>query len=116
MTYTPPGQELTRLYGDRGNMPIIAGWYQSSLGFFDYLVDHGLPETNPVAPVATREPAERAPWVASWWFSSGWQLAGSFGGAPPGAHCGPGEPLSVPATPPRGGTQGPSRTSSPARR
>jgi len=66
VTYTPPGQELT--VGVK--MQITAGWYQSSLGFFHYLVDHGLPETNPVAPVATREPApdtapgaQTAPWA-----------------------------------------------------
>ncbi|MGH3116396.1 MAG: hypothetical protein ACRDQ2_04665 [Gaiellales bacterium] len=66
VTYTPPGQELTAGV----NMPITAGWYQSSLGFFHYLVDHGLPETNPVASVATRERApdtapgaQTAPWA-----------------------------------------------------
>ena len=66
VTYTPPGQELNVGI----NMSIIAGWYQSSLGFFRYLVDHGLPETNPVASVATREPApdtapgaQTAPWA-----------------------------------------------------
>ena len=70
VTYTPPGQELTGPFGDAGNMPITAGWYQSSLGFFRYLVDHGLPETNPIASVAIREPAPdtapgalRAPWA-----------------------------------------------------
>jgi hypothetical protein len=57
VTYTPPGQELTGLFGDAGDMPITAGWYQSPLRFFDYLVDRGLPKTNPVAPVATRERA-----------------------------------------------------------
>ncbi|HEV8681229.1 MAG TPA: hypothetical protein VGS09_00425 [Actinomycetota bacterium] len=66
VTYTPPGQELTAGV----NMPITAGWYQSSLGFFHYLVKHGLPETNPVASVATRERApdtapgaQTAPWA-----------------------------------------------------
>jgi hypothetical protein len=66
VTYTPPGQELNVGI----NMPIIAGWYQSSRGFFHYLVDHGLPKTNPVASVATREPAphtapgvQTAPWA-----------------------------------------------------
>jgi hypothetical protein len=79
VTYAPPDQELT----GQGNMrtpplpasaylrmPITAGWYQSSLGFFHYLVDHGLPETNPVASVATRERApeaapgaQTAPWA-----------------------------------------------------
>ncbi|MGH2649643.1 MAG: hypothetical protein ACRDHK_00325, partial [Actinomycetota bacterium] len=66
VTYTPPGHELTVGI----NMPITAGWYQSSLGFFQYLVDQGLPETNPVASVATRERApdaapraQTAPWA-----------------------------------------------------
>lgn len=65
VTYTPPGQELNVGI----NMSITAGWYQSSLGFFRYLVQHGLPETNPVASVATREPApDTAPGaqMASW--------------------------------------------------
>jgi hypothetical protein len=53
VTYTPPGQEFTAGV----TMSITPGWYQSSLGFFHYLADHGLPETNPVAPVATRERA-----------------------------------------------------------
>jgi hypothetical protein len=51
VTYTPPGQRLTGELGIR----IVAGWYQSSLGFFHYLVDHGLPERNLVTPVASRE-------------------------------------------------------------
>jgi hypothetical protein len=60
VTYTPPGQELNVGI----NMSITAGWYQSSLGFFHYLVDHGLPEMNPVASVATRESApDTAPGV-----------------------------------------------------
>jgi hypothetical protein len=62
-TYTPPRQELNVGI----NMSITAGWYQSSLGFFHYLVNHGLPDTNPVASVATREPApdtaQAAPWA-----------------------------------------------------
>jgi hypothetical protein len=66
VTYTPPGQELTAGV----NMPITASWYQSSLAFFQYLVDNGLQETNPVASVATRgrasdtaPGAQTAPWV-----------------------------------------------------
>jgi len=60
VTYTRPGQELN--IGIK--MSIISGWYKSSRGFFDYLVDHGLPKTNPVAQVATREPApDTAPGV-----------------------------------------------------
>lgn len=65
VTYTPPGQHLT---GPAG-MTITAGWYQSPLDFFAYLVDHGLPEANPVGPVASGEPAgtaqgaRKAPWA-----------------------------------------------------
>lgn len=55
VTYTPPGQRVAE--GQPWGGVISAGWYQSSLGFFHYLVDHGLPETNPVASVATRERA-----------------------------------------------------------
>ncbi len=66
VTYTPPGQELSAGV----NMPITAGWYQSSLGFFHYLVKRGLPETNPVVSVPIRQRApdtapggETAPWA-----------------------------------------------------
>lgn len=69
VTYTAPGQELTGLFGDAGDMPITAGWYRSSPGLFDLLVDHGLPERDPVAPVATggsapgAAPGPRTPWA-----------------------------------------------------
>lgn len=70
VTYTPRGQEVTGVFGDAGNMPITAGWYQSSLGFFHYLVDQGLPETAPAAPAVNRQPApdpaagvETVPWA-----------------------------------------------------
>lgn len=53
VTHTPPGQELTGQH----DLAITAGWYQSSLGFLQYLVDRGLPVTNPVASVAARHPA-----------------------------------------------------------
>lgn len=55
VTYTPPGQRLAE--GQPWGGAITAGWYQSSLGFFQYLVDQGLPETNPVAAAADRESA-----------------------------------------------------------
>ncbi len=67
VTYTPPGQKLA----GRRSLSITAGWYQSSLDVFDYLVDHGLPETNPVAPIASDE-AEPDP-------ASGVQTAPSAG-------------------------------------
>jgi hypothetical protein len=64
VTYTPPGQLL---FGPPG-MTITAGWYQSSPEFFRYLVDQGLPETNPVAPVVSGEPApEHAPAQTAPW-------------------------------------------------
>lgn len=60
VTYTAPGQELGRRRNTPDflrNLRIVAGWYQSSHpAFFQYLVDQGLPETNPVPSVATREP------------------------------------------------------------
>ncbi len=58
VTYTPPHQELTGLFGERGYMRVTAGWYRSrTAGFLGYLVDHGLPERDPVAPVATADAA-----------------------------------------------------------
>lgn len=48
VTYTPPGQRLTAGVV----MTITAGWYRSSVGFFHYLVDQGLPETSLVAAAA----------------------------------------------------------------
>lgn len=65
VTYTPPGQEVTAGI----SMQITAGWFQSSLGFLQYLVDQGLPESNPVASVATGEaapgtaPEAQTPWT-----------------------------------------------------
>jgi hypothetical protein len=55
VAYTPSHQKLTGLFGDGGFMRVTPGWYRSSssLGFFRYLVDQGLPETNPVNPVAS---------------------------------------------------------------
>jgi hypothetical protein len=55
VTSTPPGQRLAE--GQPWGGAITAGWYQNSLGFFHYLVDQGLPETNPVAAAADRESA-----------------------------------------------------------
>ena len=54
VTYTPPGQRMAE--GLPWGGAISAGWYQSSLEFFHYLVDQGLPETNPVV-AADRESA-----------------------------------------------------------
>jgi hypothetical protein len=45
VTYTAPGQELKVGI----NLSIIAGWHHSRPHFFRYLVEHGLPETDPVA-------------------------------------------------------------------
>jgi hypothetical protein len=53
VTFTAPDQRLS----GRVSFSITAGWFRSSLGLFQYLVDNGLPDTNPVAPVATRQPA-----------------------------------------------------------
>jgi hypothetical protein len=61
VTYTPPGQELGRRPNTPDflrNMPITAGWDQSSHpAFFGYLVEQGLPVTNPVPSVASGERA-----------------------------------------------------------
>ncbi len=43
VTHTPPGQELTRLLSDGDTSPVTTGWYQTSAGFFRYLVEVGLP-------------------------------------------------------------------------
>jgi hypothetical protein len=69
VTYALPGQELMLGGPARGlKRSMLAGWYQGSLGFFHYLVDHGLPGTNPVGPVATREPVpDTAPETAAPW-------------------------------------------------
>jgi hypothetical protein len=54
VTYTPPGQELL---SDAARIPIVAGWYEASPEFLEFLVQHGLPATDPLAPVA--DPAPR---------------------------------------------------------
>lgn len=72
VTYTPPHQKLTGLFGDAGYMRVTPGWYQSSSsGFFRYLVNRGLPERNPLAPVSagdaapgTAPKAQTGPWAA----------------------------------------------------
>jgi hypothetical protein len=46
VTHTPPGQRIAE--GMPWGGPISAGWYQGSPEFFQYLVEQGLPETNPV--------------------------------------------------------------------
>ncbi len=58
VAYTLPDQELGRRSNTPDflrNLPIVSGWYQSDRVFFHYLVDHGLPETNPVPSLAARE-------------------------------------------------------------
>jgi hypothetical protein len=58
VTYTPPRQKLTGLFGEHGLMPVIPGWDQSgSVGFLRFLVNHGLPERSPAAAVATGDAA-----------------------------------------------------------
>ena len=49
VTHTPPGQALNIGI----EMSFTAGWYRSPVGFLRYLVDHGLPEANPVATAQT---------------------------------------------------------------
>jgi hypothetical protein len=58
VTYSPPGQVLGRRPGTPDflrNSPIVAGWYQSGPELFHYLVDHGLPDTNPAPTLAPRQ-------------------------------------------------------------
>jgi hypothetical protein len=65
VTYTPAGQHVVE--GQPWGGAITAGWHRSSLTFLQYLVDHGLPERNPVAPVAGEEAAagvRSSPWAA----------------------------------------------------
>jgi hypothetical protein len=76
VTCPPSGQWLTLQIAEEGG-PITAGWYQSSLGFFHYLADQGLPD--PVAAAAagreSRIPCPRPgrrPGVGSHWRSPGW--------------------------------------------
>jgi hypothetical protein len=62
--------------------PIASGWFQTTPGFFEYLVSKGLPESNPVVAAAADSPAQEpagrtvpatdsAPW--------GWILLGLAG-------------------------------------
>ena len=46
VTYTPQGQHIAEGLPWEG--AISADWYQSSIDFFHYLVDQGLPESDPV--------------------------------------------------------------------
>jgi hypothetical protein len=74
VTYTPPGQRIAE------DMPwggvISAGWYQSSLEFFDYLVDQGLPETRPVIAADHESAPATAPTAATLWGLIALALAG----------------------------------------
>ena len=58
VTYTPSGQRVA------GSLPwgaaTTAGWHQTSSEFFRYLVDQGLPDSNPLV-VADRQPAPTVP-------------------------------------------------------
>jgi hypothetical protein len=55
VTYAPSGQRIAE--GLPWGAAITAGWHQSSSEFFRYLVDKGLPESNPLI-VADRESAK----------------------------------------------------------
>jgi len=58
VTYAPSGQRIAE--GLLWGAAITAGWHQSSSEFFRYLVDQGLPESNPVV-TADREPPTTVP-------------------------------------------------------
>jgi hypothetical protein len=53
VTYTPPGQELLR---GGARLRIVAGWYEVSTEFLEFLVGQGLPSRNPLAPAANPAP------------------------------------------------------------
>jgi hypothetical protein len=59
VTYTPPGQHIAE--GMPWGGAITAGWYQSSLKFFHYLADQGLPETKPVVAADRESVSETVP-------------------------------------------------------
>jgi hypothetical protein len=58
VTYTPPGQKFTGEENLTGmEAPSIpSGWFQATPDFFEYLVDRGLPATNPLAAAAKAAP------------------------------------------------------------
>jgi hypothetical protein len=72
VTYTPPGQHFS---SEEFDAPLSSGWWQSEPGFLQFLVENGLPATNPVAGAASadqpgQEPADQpvpvtrsAPWA-----------------------------------------------------
>lgn len=71
VTYIPPHQKLTGLFGAHGLLRVIPGWHQSSSsGFPSYLGNHGLPETNLATSAAagdaapgTAPEAQTSPWT-----------------------------------------------------
>lgn len=77
VTYTPPGQKQTweeDLTGMGTSTPIPSGWFRTNSGFFQYLVQNGLPATNPLAAAAETAPrnepaadaaptSQTAPWA-----------------------------------------------------
>jgi len=76
VTYTPPGQRMAE--GLPWGGAISAGWYQSSLEFFHYLVDQGLPRPTPWSPPIASPPRVPCPppgrrsGAGSPWRSPGW--------------------------------------------
>jgi hypothetical protein len=64
VTYTPPGQRQTGaedLTGMGFDMPIPGGWFRPNSGFFQYLVEHGFPATNPLAVAPEAAPIDPVP-------------------------------------------------------
>lgn len=66
VTFTPAGQLLSAELFDS---PLPSGWVQAEPGFLEFLVENGLPETNPVAAAAPGQPTtdpdpltRSAPW------------------------------------------------------
>jgi hypothetical protein len=79
VTYTRPGQILS---AEVFESPLTSGWFQAEASFLEFLVENGLPQTNPVPAAAEERPAaapatqpvpatQSAPW--------GWILLGLAG-------------------------------------
>jgi hypothetical protein len=62
VTYTSPGQRL----GGPASLSITAGWYRGSAAFLDFLVDQGLPETNPMVVADRAFDPDTAPSSGLW--------------------------------------------------
>jgi hypothetical protein len=62
VTFTSPGQRL----GGPASMSVTAGWYRNSAAFLDFLVDHGLPEINPIVAASRASDPDTGPGSGLW--------------------------------------------------